>query len=471
MKKIISAVTGLLFATTVLGQANDPVLMKINGKAITRSEFEYSFNKNNSDGVVDKKDVDSYVPLFVDFKLKVEAAKDACIDTLPAIKKELRGYKEQMLLPTLVDNDFIEREARKTYDNTAARFAGQDLLKASHILVLLPQRATSEQSRIAKARIDSIYTVLKNGADFAEIAKKHSDDKGSAARGGALGEFGKGMMIPDFENAAYALKKGEMSAPIKSTVGYHIILLEDRHPFEPYEFHHDNIIKFLHSRGIKEASANMLIDSISRTKGITRDEVIDLLNEEMLSKDSEMKNLAQEYFDGTMMYEICKTEIWDKAAKDEDGLAAYFDANKKKYVWDEPRFKGIVVHVKSEDLLGKAKKLIKGVDEEDWATTIVKELNNDSVKVVRIERGIYKMGDNANVDYFAFKKGEQKPMKDYPYATIFGKVMKKPKSYTDVRGLVTTDYQNELEKQWVENLRKKYTVEIDKAVLSTVNNH
>ena len=471
MKKIASLAAGLMFATSFFGQSADPVLMKINGKSITRSEFEYSFNKNNSDGVLDKKDVESYVQLFVDFKLKVAAAEEARIDTLPAIKKELRGYKEQMLLPTLVDNDFIEREARKTYDNTAARFAGQDLLKASHILVLLQQNASAEQEKIAKARIDSIYAVLKNGADFAQIAKAHSDDKGSAVRGGALGEFGKGMMIPDFEKAAYALKKGEMSAPIKSTVGYHIILLEDRHPFEPYEFHHDNIIKFLHSRGIKEASANMLIDSLMRTKGLTREEVIDELNEKMLSKDSDMKNLAQEYYDGTLMYEISKSEVWDKAAKDEDGLAAYFEANKKKYAWVEPRFKGIVVHVKSEDLLAKAKKLIKKVDEADWATTIVKEMNNDSVKVVRIERGIYKKGDNANVDYLAFKTGEPKPMKDYPYATTIGKVLKKPKSHNDVRGVVTTDYQNELEKQWVENLRKKYDVEIDKAVLSTVNNH
>ena len=215
----------------------------------------------------------------------------------------------------------------------------------------------------------------------------------------------------------------------------------------------------------------MLIDSLMRTKGLTREEVIDELNEKMLSKDSDMKNLAQEYYDGTLMYEISKSEVWDKAAKDEDGLAAYFEANKKKYAWDEPRFKGIVVHVKSEDLLAKAKKLIKKVDEADWATTIVKEMNNDSVKVVRIERGIYKKGDNANVDYLVFKTGEPKPMKDYPYATTFGKVLKKPKSHNDVRGVVTTDYQNELEKQWVENLRKKYAVEIDKAVLSTVNNH
>lgn len=88
-----------------------------------------------------------------------------------------------------------------------------------------------------------------------------------------------------------------MSEPIKTSVGYHIIKLTDRHPFEPYEFHHDAIIKFLNSRGIREASANALIDSLARTNGQTRDEVINGLIEKIQEKDSDMKNLSQEYYD------------------------------------------------------------------------------------------------------------------------------------------------------------------------------
>lgn len=471
MKRRNFIVAALMISFNVMAQTTDPILMKINGKPITRSEFEYSFNKNNADGVLDKKDVNDYVPLFIDFKLKVAAAEEAQIDTLPSIRKELRGYKEQMVLPTLVDSNYIEREARKTYENTAARFAGQDLLKASHILVFLRQNATAEQQTKAKARIDSIYTVLKNGADFAEVAKSCSEDKGSAQRGGELGEFGKGMMIPEFENAAYSLQKGEMSAPIKTSVGYHIIKLTDRHPFESYEFHHDAIIKFLNSRGIREASANVLIDSLSRTNGQTRDEVINSLIEKMQESDSDMKNLSQEYYDGTLMYEISKSQVWDKAAKDEQGLAAYFSANKKKYAWKEPRFRGIIIHAKDEATLEQAKKALKKVDEDKWATTLTSKFNNDSTKLVRIERGIYKQGENSNIDYFVFKTGECKPLKEFPATGVYGNKAKKPLSYKDVRGQVTTDYQNELERQWLEQLHKKYTVEIDESVLSTVNKH
>jgi len=122
MKKIALFAVGALMGLSAFAQSNDPVLMHINGNPITRSEFEYSFNKNNADGVLDKKDVKDYVQLFVDFKLKVEAAKDAGIDTISAIRKELFGYKEQMVIPTLVDSDFIEREARNTYEQTAQHF-------------------------------------------------------------------------------------------------------------------------------------------------------------------------------------------------------------------------------------------------------------------------------------------------------------------------------------------------------------
>lgn len=468
----------LLMGVAAFAQSDDPVIMRVNGKPVTRSEFEYSFNKNNSDGVLDKKTVEEYVPLFVDFKLKVAEAESQRIDTLPEIRKELDGYKEQMVIPTLVDTAFIEREARRTYDATAARFAGQDLLTASHILLLLRQDATAEQEAAAKVRIDSVYQVLKAVPNdqlaerFAELATVVSDDKGSAQRGGSLGQFGKGMMIPDFENAAYALRAGEMSAPVKTPVGYHLIYMAERHPFEPYEFHRGNIIRFLEQRGIKEASANAYLDSVAQERGITRVELVDELHRQILATDAEQKNLAQEYYDGTLMYEVSRRDVWDKAQQDTEGQKVYFLAHKKDYAWDCPRFCGIVLHAKDAATMAKAKKLLKGVAEEDYAKTVVAALNNDSVKVLRVERGIYKQGDNANVDKLVFKqKTELKPMKDYPVTDVYGRKAKAPRSVKDVRGQVTTDYQNHREREWVEGLRKKFVVEVYDDVVKTVNQH
>lgn len=478
MKKIAFFVTSLITGLSAVAQTADPVIMTVNGKDITRSAFEYSFNKNNSDGVIDKKTVEEYVPLFVDFKLKVAEAESQRLDTVSAIRKDLDGFKEQMVIPTLVDTAFIEREARRTYDNTAARFAGEDLLTASHILVLLRQDATPEQQAAGKARIDSIYDVLRNvpqeqlEARFAELAKEKSDDTGSAQRGGALGQFGKGMMIPDFEAAAYALKAGEMSAPVKSTVGYHLIYMKERHPFEPYEFHHEAILKFLEQRGIKEASANAYLDSVSQERNITRTELVEELLEKILAEDDDQRFLAQEYYDGTLMYEVTKKDVWDKAQKDAEGQAAYFAAHKKDYAWDAPRFCGIILHAKDAKTVAQAKKLLKGVAEDDWSKTLVAALNTDSVKQVRVERGIYKQGDNANVDKLVFKqKTELKPMKDFPVTDVIGQKAKAPRTYKDVKGSVASDYQNAQEQLWVEGLRKKFPVKVYEEVVKTVNHH
>jgi peptidyl-prolyl cis-trans isomerase SurA len=307
---------------------------------------------------------------------------------------------------------------------------------------------------------------------FAELAKEKSDDTGSAQRGGALGQFGKGMMIPDFEDAAYALQAGEMSAPVKSTVGWHIIYMIDRHPFESYEFHHDNIIKFLEQRGIKEAASNAYIDSVSKERGITREELVDELHKKLMAEDAEQRNLSQEYYDGTLMYEVEKKDVWDKAQQDAAGQERYFNAHKKDYAWDSPRFSGIVIHAKEAKNIAQAKKFLKGVPEEDWAKTLLSKMNTDSVKLVRVDRGIYKQGENNWVDNLVFKqKKELKENKNFPVTDVYGKKLKAPRSYKDVRGLVISDYQTEMEKQWLEQLRKKFSVEVYDDVVKTVNKH
>lgn len=469
------ATAGLMLSENVNAQSQDPVLMTVNGVDITRSEFEYSFNKNNSDGVIDKKGLQEYVPLFEAFKLKVEAAKAAGIDTLESVRKELIGFKQQIVYPTVVDTGYIEKIARETYDTTAKRFGDDDILTASHILVLMRQDATEEQQTAAKARIDSIYAVLQTGADFAEVAKACSDDKASAVEGGSLGQFGKGMMIPDFENAAYALQAGQMSAPVKSTVGWHIIKLTDRHQFEPYEFHREKILAFLKQRGIEDAASKYYVDSIAKLKGLPVEDVVEELFQQVTAEDSELKNLAQEYYDGTLMYEMVKTNIWDPASNDTEGLANYFKTNKKNYTWDAPRFKGVVLFAKDAETLAKAQKIAKKVKSDDTYTiadAVVKALNTDSVKVVRVEHGIYKQGDSQNVDVQVFKSGtELKPKKDYPEVMAVGKVLKAPKVYTDVKGQVVSDYQMAKEREWVEQLRQKYPITVNQEVLNTVNNH
>ena len=181
--------------------------------------------------------------------------------------------------------------------------------------------------------------------------------------------------------------------------------------------------------------------------------------------------MAREYRDGTLMYEVSKINVWDKAAGDEKALEKQFSKNKKKYAWDEPRFKGFVIHAKNDSVMNKVKQAYDDMKEEEWLSMLKNDLMNDSVKLIRMERGLYKSGDNQYVDFLVFKTGKEASMKAFPVTMAFGETMKKPKSYKDVKGQVTTDLQNKLESEWVEELKKKYSVKVYDDVLSTVNKH
>jgi len=474
MNKFFLTAAFALASISAVAQTDDPVIMTINGNPIHRSEFEYSYNKNNSDGVIDKKDVQDYVQLFVDYKLKVEAAKDAGYLNMDEIKTELQGYKEQMVFPTINNDVFTLDQAYKTYENTAKHYGDEDLLECQHILILMRQDATEAQQNVAKARIDSIYQCVMAGEDFAELAKKHSQDPGSARNGGELPRFGKGRMIPDFEEQAYKLKVGQISKPFKSPAGWHIIKMNKRAKFESFDFHKDNIIQFLKAQpGFQEAGAQALIDSLAIQKGKTKEEVFDSIFNDMLQGDDENKNLAQEYVDGTLMFEISKRQIWDVAASDAVGLQQYFEKFYENYKWNEKHFKGIVVHAKDKATFKKAKKLVKNEPQNNWAATIVKTLNNSNDKVVKVENlKVFKPGDNPAVDKLALKKKvDVLANEQFPYVNVIGKVMKQPETYEDVKPQILEDYRKYKEDEWVRSLRGKYPVIVNWEVVNTVNNH
>lgn len=495
-KSLLSAL--LLVSGAAYAQHDDPTVMTINGQPVSRSEFEYSYNKNNSEGVIDKKTVKEYVDLFVNYKLKVAAAYDAKIDTMASFKKEFKSYRDQQIRPSFVGDKDIETEARKVYDDYVQRVGTKGLIKASHILLYLPQDATDTQKKEAELRADSIYGVLNAQItptvkkvkgkkvtmpidtvafekSFAEMAKKYSKDPGSARNGGALPWMTPGQTLPEFENAAYALKPGQMSKPVLSSVGYHIIYMNERKGVDPYDSLRTSIRRFLEARNIREKVAN---DSIQRVVAASNgklktEDVLDERTEVLTAKDSDLKNLVREYHDGLMLYEISNRYIWDKAAKDEKGLAAYFKKNKKKYNWSEPRYKGMAYHVKNAEDVDAVKNCVKGLAFDKWAEKLRSTFNNDTVIRIRVEKGIFKKGDNAVIDKMVFGVDTvAKPLKDYPIDAVYGKLLKKgPEDYTDVKGLVTADYQDQLEKQWVAELRKKYPVVINEEVLETVNKH
>ena len=457
-----------------LAQTTDPVVMTVAGVPVSRSEFEYSYNKNNGEGVVDKLSVDEYVTLFINYKLKVAAALDAKLDTLSSFRQEYQMYRDQQVRPTMVTDAEVLAQARQMYDRTQAMIGSKGLVRPAHILLKLSTKATVQQQEKIHQRIDSVYRALKAGADFAELAKKVSEDTGSADRGGELPWIAPSQTLKEFEDVAYALAPGQLSEPFLSPVGYHIILMKERKQLEPFDSLKQGIVASLERHGIRNEIADMkLRNTVAASAGkLNTSDVMQQKADSVAAANSELKYLFKEYHDGLLLYEISNREVWNKAQNDEIALQAWFDTHKKKYTWKQPRYRGIAYHVKNKQDVKAVKQCVKKLPFDQWTEALRTTFNPDSVIRIRVEKGLFKLGDNATIDRLVFKqKVAVTPDANYSIDAVYGKKLKRPDNYQDVRQQVVEDLQNYLEQEWVDALRQRYQVEVNQEVLKTVNKH
>ena len=477
LKKILTSCALCLSVAAVSAQqTSDPVVMTVGGEPVTRSEFEYNFNKNNTDAVVDKKTVREYADLFAVYKMKVRAALDAKMDTITSFQKEFRHYRDLQIRPLLVPEVVVEQQCQDYYNDMVQALGGKDLIRPAHILMLIPQNADAKVQEEKRMRADSIYNALLQGADFSKLALELSDDVQTGREGGALPWIGPGNTLKEFEDVAYALQPGEISKPFLSPVGYHIVKMLERKQLEPFDTLHPQIHRFMERRGVHERLATDALDSIVRKyEGkYTTEQILDMETERLCADNQELKYLVKEYHDGLLLYELCSTKIWEPAKVDTAGLENYFKANKNAYAWDNPHFSGMLYYCKDKaDVKRVAKMLKKQKDDSKWIAMVREQFNKDSV-TVRMDKRLFAKGDNANVDALAFKVkgGEVKPLDGFPYVGHVGKVLKKgPAKWTEVSARVVQDYQKAQEDRYVDELRKRYPVVIFEDVLSTVNNH
>lgn len=479
MKRIFAlAVFALSAATGAVAQGNltaatdaDPVVMTINGTPVARSEFERAYNRNKATGT----SVDDYVDLYINYRLKIDEAMKQHLDTTKGYRDELATYRDDMIMKYVDDPQYRDSVVRSVYDNIQQQLKDSDILSVSHIFLVVPQKAGDAQKQAVKARIDSIYDRLKAGADFAEMAKSVSQDYVSARQGGELPDFGPGATLKEFEDQCYKLKAGQMSEPFESTAGYHIVLMRKREKLPPYQQKKDELISVLNKQGLQQMVFNHAVEKLVKASGgLSRDEVLNKVEREHEAQDTEMKYLMKDYREGLLAYDITKREVWDKAEKDTVGLENFFKKNKKNYQWDAPRFKGFVFHTTEEAMVKPVKAVLKKYGDKNWSGEIKKQFNADGKENVAVSHGLWKQGENRYVDKYIFGDSsiEIKETKRYPYFGIEGKLLKKgPEVMTDVRAQVTSDYQDAKEKEWVNSLREKSKVEVNRDVVKTVNNH
>ena len=210
------------------------VLMTIGGQPVTVKEFTDVYAKNNLKGdVIEKKSVDEYIDLFTTFRMKVMEAERMQLDTSAKFQKELAGYRKQLAKPFMSSDDITEELIQEAYERK------QKDIRASHILIRCDKNALpSDTLKAYNKAMDIRKKALAKGADFAALADKYSDDpsaKGMKATDdaparpgnhGDLGYFTVFDMVYPFETGAYNTKEGEISMPVRSDFGYHIIKVQ-----------------------------------------------------------------------------------------------------------------------------------------------------------------------------------------------------------------------------------------------------
>tara|TARA_R110002051_G_scaffold84045_1_gene148877 strand:+ start:1985 stop:3985 length:2001 start_codon:yes stop_codon:yes gene_type:complete len=252
LKHIYFLLLGILFASATpvpdpIKEANPPLdyLLKIDGETSDREEFLYILNKNRQKDAapISRTEFEENFELFVDYKLKVKYAMDLGMHKTKAFSDEFSAFKDQLKKPYLLENSLTEGELRKAYSRM------QEIVKASHILFQFPQNASKEDSIAVFKMAEKIKAEAEAGEDFHQLAVQHSDDPSASSNKGSLGYFTALQMVLPFEEAAYNLKVGEISSPIISDFGYHIIKLEDRRP-NPGQLHVSHLL--IRSAGAEE---------------------------------------------------------------------------------------------------------------------------------------------------------------------------------------------------------------------------
>ena len=204
-------------------------------------------------------------------------------------------------------------------------------------------------------------------------------------------------------------------------------------------------------------------------EAFSNETTMDYADAHLEEKYPEFKALVQEYKDGILLFDLMDKEVWDKAVKDTVGLAAFHERNASKYMWED-RVLASIITVSKPESLPKVKALLDSGVELDSLRTA---LQRDSITHTFVRKGYYQRGDNQFVDQTEWKVGVRNEIAstvDQSTTIVCIREVRKPepKTLREARGLVTSDYQVELEQKWVQSLKERYPVKINEKVLDKV---
>ncbi len=612
------------------------VLFTVDGDTVTVGEFRRMYLKNLDQTGENYQSPEEYLQLYINFKLKVHAAREAGYDTLKSYRQELARYRSQLAGPYLVDPAILDSLVREGYERltkeldvyhilvrvgpdedtteawnkimeirkklvagvsfgemaravsddpsaktngghigyftafqmvypfeTAAyhlkpgelsmpvrtRF-GYHLIRldsiqpnpgqvhVAHIMIAVPPNASEQQKKAARDTINMILDKLRNGADFSEMAQKYSQDYGTARKGGVLPWFGPGRMIPDFADAAFALKeKGELSGPVRTPYGWHIIKLLDKKPLGTFQEMEPEIRKKVkRSDRLRIVRDRYLLEQMKRSHAwadtalleqyaaqatiekhhlvwsfpegtgetpvftfrslkvpfkdfyqymqkvyIRDDQPADAFVKKHFEKFAlqkmleyrkahleeeypEFGSLMKEYAEGILMFDIMDDKVWSKAVEDTAGLRKFYEEHRTRYMTPEKMVVG-GMEVLDASRVARVEKEIRKALRKGRSLRTVADKFGRTVKMLPADT-LSREGKDV-LQGLAWEKGAV-TVEDHNGKTVVRWVETilppQPKPLGEVLGVVTSDYQDYLEKQWLQELKQRYPVKVNREV-------
>lgn len=384
----------------------------------------------------------------------------------------------------------------------------------AHIMV----KNDSTVLRGSKDKIDEIFYDLKQGKDFATIAKEQSDDLSSAQKGGVLPKFGTGRMIKPFEDIAFSMQKeGDFSEPFESDYGWHILKLIKKYPIPSYDELYPKLESKVKSGSragyvekalaekisadykvitykaglhrypkisdFKNRNDTLLVienevyhadDFFNYASGFPKKNITDLFNDfsnkmiidyykdHLEENNKEFALTYKEYEEGLLLFELLQKEIWEKSEKDSIGLYSFFEANREKYIWKKRADLTIASCTQRE----KAE-IVKDLLLQNMSIDSIKDAVNEGATIhVLFSKGKLEEGSSKLPDTFSMNLGVSDIFEEEAHEFVIIQVHKiiepEKKKLKETRGEVINDYQNYLESQWVKELHETYQVKVNK---------
>lgn len=514
-KSIVGMFAVMLSGIALAGQ--DPVLMRINGQEVRRSEFEYFYRHRQATGKSPAAKLDFYLDLFIAHKLKTESRVPAHSPVNDALREEQQAYRRQLIRSYLTDELTEEEYARRMYDRMGAH-ARPWKVRIMQIYRRLPQNITSESLREIQRQMQAVYEMLKNNPaeDFETLVKNNSDDKEASWIGWL-------QMPAEFEEMVFSLEQGEISTPFLSPNGIHIVKVVDRKELPPFDEIREKLMRQLARRYRPNESVDISVRRLKEAYRYTPDEagieellskgatgrplftlngkeysgqqfklfaeahpmgvrkqldafiaksVLDYENRQLEEKHPEFRYRLQEHKEQLLSSILVKKDSQKVTLADSAALKDYFRKNRSKYEWETVRFKGAVLYCSNKKIGKRARKLLKELPSYSWEDAVRLSFNSFSPFIpVHIEQGIFAEGDNEFIDKLVFKKGDTPRTKSYPFIAVLGEKVKGPVYYREVFDELVDDYQTHLDLQQAKHCRASGKVEINQEVLKTVNNH